>query len=247
MPEPASAVGSEPLFATHRKDNWWVGPAVTAAVLLTFIVWATYRAFESAFYTDGVYLSPFFSPLIEGWILPPAFLILWAPAGFRVTCYYYRKAYYRSLFASPPACGVRGAQRNYRGETYLALFQNLHRYLLYIAIAFLFILWHDAYLAFRFENGFGVRVGSIVLTLNALFLTFYTLSCHCWRHVVGGNMNCFSGGSGRPKVRYGIWQRVTNLNARHMEFAWISLVWVGFSDLYVRQVVSGAWTDLVLV
>ncbi len=171
-PEAAAAVRSERLFATKRTDAWWVGPAVTGALLLAFIGWATYRAFENDWYlvpfTVGEYLSPFFSPLITGLPIPPSFLILWAPAGFRVTCYYYRKAYYRSLFLTPPACGVRGAQKGYKGETFILLFQNLHRYLLYVAILFLFFLWHDAYLAFRFDGGFGVRVGSIVLTLNAV-------------------------------------------------------------------------------
>jgi len=30
---------------------------------------------------------------------------------------------------------------------------------------------------------------------------------------------------------------------RHMLFAWLSLVWVGFSDLYVRLCATGTWTD----
>ena len=56
-------------------------------------------------------ISPFYSPLILflppvlAWV-SPAFLILWAPAGFRVTCYYYRKAYYRAFFLDPVACAV---------------------------------------------------------------------------------------------------------------------------------------------
>ena len=36
----------------------------------------------------------------------PALLILIFPASFRLTCYYYRKAYYRSFAATPPACAV---------------------------------------------------------------------------------------------------------------------------------------------
>ena len=40
------------------------------------------------------------------WPLSPAFLILWAPGGFRLTCYYYRKAYYRSIWLDPVACAV---------------------------------------------------------------------------------------------------------------------------------------------
>ena len=94
----------EPLGGTLRKDTWWAGPAVTMLVLLSFIVYATWRAFEGDSYTWGAYLSPFYSPLLEvSWahklglgFLTPAMLILPGPASFRFTCYYYRKAYYRA-------------------------------------------------------------------------------------------------------------------------------------------------------
>ena len=247
MPEPACAVGEERLFATKRKDNWWAGPLVTAMVLLSFVVWATFRVFENDFYAVGSLLSPFYSPLIKNPLVSPAMLILWAPAGFRATCYYYRKAYYRSLFLTPPACGVRGVSKNYKGETWLLLFQNLHRFLLYVALLFIFILGYDAILAFRIDGGFGISVGSLVLTVNATLLGLYTLSCHCWRHLIGGNMNCFTLPGGRPKLRHGLWQRFSSLNERHMHFAWASLVWVGFADLYVRMVATGAWTDFRLI
>ena len=247
MPETASAVGSEALFSTQRKDNWWVGPLVTAAVLLAFVFWATYRAFENDFFEIGNLLSPFYSPLIKNPLISPAILILWAPAGFRFTCYYYRKAYYRSIALAPPGCAVRGIQKGYRGETFLLLFQNLHRVLLYIALIFIFILTWDAILAFRFEDGFGISIGSLVLTANAALLALYTLSCHCWRHIVGGGMSCFTLPGGKPSVRYRIWSQVSALNARHMLFAWVSLVWVGFTDVYVRMVATGAWADVRLV
>ena len=64
-------------------------------------------------YTEGGadYLSPFYSPDLAGWGLDvpfsSAFLVLWVPLGFRATCYYYRKAYYRAFFLSPP--GLRRA------------------------------------------------------------------------------------------------------------------------------------------
>ena len=40
-----------------------------------------------------------------GWVPPYTFspLILIFPLGFRLTCYYYRKAYYRAFFLAPPA------------------------------------------------------------------------------------------------------------------------------------------------
>jgi hypothetical protein len=40
-----------------------------------------------------------------------ALLILWAPGGFRFTCYYYRGAYYKAFWQDPTACtGRRAAQ-----------------------------------------------------------------------------------------------------------------------------------------
>ena len=53
---------------------------------------------------------------------------------FRLTCYYYRKAYYRSFWLSPPACAVPDGHKKYTGETRFPLiFQNLHRYFFYAA------------------------------------------------------------------------------------------------------------------
>jgi hypothetical protein len=37
---------------------------------------------------------------------------------------------------------------------------------------------------------------------------------------------------------------VTLFNERHMQWAWVSLFWVGFSDLYVRLVAMGIITDV---
>ena len=93
---------------TSRRDSWWIGPFFTAIGLLSFVVYSTWAAFQNELYQWESYLSPFYAPLLEydWWPLSPAFLILWAPAGFRLTCYYYCKAYYRSLFLTPSACAV---------------------------------------------------------------------------------------------------------------------------------------------
>ena len=180
-----------------------------------FLIYATFRAFLNADYQLGMgtgiledhayLLSPFYSPLIVlpgslAWI-SPAFLILWAPGGFRVTCYYYRKAYYRAFFLDPVGCAVgepwrvsaaSGAGREYKGETRLLLFQNLHRYFLYLAIVFLVLLTIDVIHSCRWPNGFGVSVGTLVLAANATLLTLYTASCHSFRHLVGGRLDGFS-------------------------------------------------------
>ena len=111
---------------TLRTDKWWIQPLITVGVLLSFIVYATWRAFENAHYYAEPLISPFYSPclsttcvdgssllgtpfghiIVFGMVLSPAFIILIFPLGFRMTCYYYRKAYFRSFWMSPPACAV---------------------------------------------------------------------------------------------------------------------------------------------
>ena len=218
----------------------------------------------------GGYLSPFYSPLIfinpiangaapmdhswfgswpEWWpnLIPasPAILILAGPLSFRMTCYYYRKFYYRAYFMSPPGCSVKGIRnKKYKGETALLIFQNLHRFTLYLAIAIIFILSYDAILSF-FQNGvFGVGVGTLILTINPILLAGYTFGCHAFRHLTGGNKDCFTCPNGKPTFRYKVWKGVSWLNGRHMMWAWISMIWVAFTDIYIRMVASGQWIDI---
>jgi len=171
-------------------------------------------------------------------------LILGGPLSFRATCYYYRKAYYRAFFADPPACSVGEPSRSYSGETkFPFILQNLHRYALYLAIIFLAFLWKDAYDAFWWDGKFGMGVGTLVLLVNIILLTTYTLSCHSLRHLAGGKLDCFSCATfGKP--RHGAWSFLTKLNERHMLFAWMSLISVGFADFYIRMVSSGAIHDV---
>lgn len=182
--------------------------------------------------------------------LTPALLILWAPGLFRFTCYYYRGAYYKAFWGDPPACAVGEPRKSYWGERWLPLvLHNVHRYVLYIALAFIFILAYDAILAFTFvqvddaghitAKRFGIGVGSIVLTLNVFFLGGYTFGCHSLRHLVGGIRDSLSAN----RVQYSAYKCVTCLNRRHPRWAWFSLIWVGFSDIYVRLCSMGIWTD----
>ena len=63
-----------------------------------------------------------------------ALLILWAPGGFRFTCYYYRGAYYKAFWADPPSCAVGEPRKKYLGEqSFPLILQNIHRYFLYLA------------------------------------------------------------------------------------------------------------------
>jgi hypothetical protein len=234
-------------FETRRRDIWWAGPLLTGIGLLAFIVYATWAALVGDHYMAGPYLSPLYSPLFtpDWWSLSPAFLILWAPGGFRLTCYYYRKAYYRAFFFTPPACAVGGRAQRYRGERAILLFQNLHRFFLYPSLALVVILWVDAVEAYGFDDGFGIGVGSLVLTLNAFFLMSFTFGCNSFRHLVGGNVDCYSCVP-FGQQRHQAWRFATWFNKNHMQWAWISLFWVGFTDLYVRLVSMGVITDLRL-
>lgn len=238
---------------TDRRDSWWAGPLATALVLGAFVVYATIRGLMNRHYEIGPYLSPFYSPKI---ILPglawlsPAFLILWGPAGFRLTCYYYRKAYYRAYFADPPACAVGEFRKHYKGETrFPFLLQNIHRYFLYAALVILFFLWLDVYHALWFDSEtggkkFGVGLGTIVLLVGTCFLTLYTFSCHSLRHLIGGKRDCFGCPTGGVGPSHGVWKFVSKLNERHMLWAWCSLFAVQFADFYVWMVASGRFVDI---
>src|SRR5947207_15417552 len=100
MAESNSAISGNGFGATMRRDAWWIELIPVDLLLGAFSVYATWRTFENDYYAFGSYLSPFYSPLIKPrWSpLSPAILIVWAPLGFRATCYYYREAYYRSFF-----------------------------------------------------------------------------------------------------------------------------------------------------
>jgi len=250
MPGSRTAVERSGFGATMRRDLWWLELLPVILVLGGFGVYATWRAFEGAYYEWGPYLSPFYSPLIKPrwWPFSPAILILGGPLGFRATCYYYRKVYYRAFFLDPPACAVSESRpQHYRGEAAFPLIlQNLHRCFLYIALIFLIILWYDAVRAFWFEGHFGIGIGSFVLLANIILLSLYTFSCHSLRHIVGGKIDCFSCVAfGGP--RHATWRGASFLNEHHMLFAWLSLGSVGLADLYIRLVASGAISDLRLL
>src|SRR5207249_3991586 len=181
---------------TQRRGAWWVEILPVVILLGVFGVYATLRAFEGKFDVWGPYLSSLYSPLIVSvhcwWKFSPALLILAGPLGFRATCYYYRKAYYRAFFLDPPACAVsESGKRSYKGETSLPfILQNIHRYFLYLASLFLLFLWHDAYKGFFFSGRlglqeFGIGIGSLILLANVTLLTLYTFSCHSLRHLAG--------------------------------------------------------------
>ena len=242
---------------TLRQDRWWLYPAATFTVFFGFVVYATIRAFWGSAYYSKPYLSPFYSPCLgdcvrgssdfgqpfEGWPLSAALLVLIFPLGFRLTCYYYRKAYYRAFWFSPPACAVAEPHGRYTGETRFPLiFQNIHRYFWYFAMIFGVILTYDAVLGFRDADGqWGhMGLGTVLLLINAGLIWLYTLSCHSCRHIMGGKLKHFS----KHPARYWAWQQISKLNARHMLLAWVSLIWLVLTDFYIFMLATGTISDL---
>ncbi len=241
---------------TLRTDRWWQQPAVNAIGLGAAVVYLTWASLVNTNYFWRPYISPLYSPCIAskcpagsgwdwipwvGW-LTPAILIIWGPMGFRFTCYYYRKAYYRAFWQAPASCAVREPHAKYTGETRFPLvLQNVHRYFFYVALIFNVILTWDAVLGFRGHTGqWGhMGLGTLVLIVNATLLWLYSLSCHACRHITGGRLKHFS----KHPVRYWGWTQVSKLNAKHMELAWVSLYFVLFTDLYIRLVSAGVFSD----
>jgi len=249
--------------STTRRDSWWAQPLLIFLGLSLFIVYATWAAFQGDYYRFGPYLSPFYSPELLGnplhaWLgawphwwpswapMSAALLILWAPGGFRVTCYYYRGAYYKAFWADPPSCTVGEPRKSYRGErSFPLILQNIHRYFLYLALVFLVILALDVWRALWFTNiatggvEFGVGIGTLVLAVNVVLLGCYTFGCHSLRHLIGGRVDEIS----KAPLRRNSYACVSCLNRRHMLLAWASLFSVMFADLYVRLCAMGIWSD----
>jgi len=242
---------------TLRTDRWWMPSLLTVVGLTVWITYATVRVFMQKWYwvEEFHYLTPFYSPCVsqgcvpesaefgrflpDRWFLPFAALSLPLLGLFRLTCYYYRKAYYRSFWLSPPACAVAEPHKAYTGETRFPLvMQNLHRYFFYAAVVISLINTLDAGRAFRSGDEFGFGLGNIVLVVNVVMLWAYTISCHSCRHITGGRLKHFS----RHPVRYRIWMWISSLNAKHMELAWITLGTLAVTDFYVMAVAAG-WID----
>src|ERR1700726_4305168 len=242
--------------STLRRDRWSRQPAINAAALGVVVIYLTWASLINSDYFWKPYISPLYSPCLAttcvkgsgfDWIpwltwLTPAIIIIGGPMGFRLTCYYYRKAYYRAFLRAPAACRVREPHAKYTGETRLPLIlQNLHRYFFWIALAFNVILSADAVIAFRNHAGqWGhMGLGTLVLIVNAALLWMYSLSCHACRHITGGRLKHFS----KHPVRYWMWTQVSKLNTRHMLYAWITLGTLMLTDFYVMLVSRGAIHD----
>src|ERR1043165_10236072 len=161
----AATLREEGFGETQRRDTWWVQPMAMAAAFIVFIIYATFRGLinrdfqfghGTAVYPESAYfLSPFYSPLLgmPEWMpkwIAPAIFVMWMPAGFRLTCYYGRKAYYRALFLDPPGCAVAEyCTKNYRGELVFWAFDNIRLYFLCLALGLVCMHIYHVIEAFR--------------------------------------------------------------------------------------------------
>lgn len=248
---------------TLRTDRWWLQPHGIWILLTTWVAYATIRVFtQEYYYTGGTadnnlphYLSPFTSPCVsencvEGsqlfgnWFpfsfpafIPLAAITLVFLLGFRTTCYYYRKAYYRGFWRSPSACAVPEPRGKYTGETRFPLIlQNVHRYFFYAAVVISLVNTYDIFHSLAYGFGFG----TLIMITNVTLLWAYTLGCHACRHAIGGQLRHFS----KHPIRYALYRAVGKLTKRHQEFAWTTLATLMLTDWYVWMLSSGAFSDL---
>ena len=186
---------------TSRRDSWWIQPLLVFLGLSTFLVYATWAAFQGDHYTFGPYLSPFYSPEVFGasahsWFGPkpawwpgllpfsPALLILPFPGLFRFTCYYYRGAYYKAFWADPPSCTVGEPRSSYWGEnSFPLILQNVHRYMLFLSVFVLIILAVDVWKALWWSDP--ATPGEFVFHLNE-FTTYLGELCGHYLRNFGG-------------------------------------------------------------
>ncbi|MEX1295637.1 MAG: succinate dehydrogenase, partial [Candidatus Limnocylindrales bacterium] len=226
--------------------RWAIRPMLIAGGLALFILYATWSAvfaipyfgFE---YTAQGYHSPFFGIDLGGALslpawLSPAILVLWIQVLFRGTCYYFRGAYYKAFFLDPPSCAVGepSIHRRFAMENkFPFILQNAHRFALYLAFIPLVVLWWDLIVSMSHDGQFRLGLGVFLIAADAIFVSLYVGSCHSFRHLVGGSMDCFSC-TAYTETRHGIWKWVSRLNVRHGTWAWLSLGSIVAVDLYVR-------------
>jgi hypothetical protein len=184
------------------------------------------------------YIDPFYAPTVL--VVPIAGL-------FRLTCYAYRKDYHKHLFRHPNSCtlSIRGdsTMRGYSGETKLFRIENLHRYFVYAGIAILPFFYYDFMISLMYGGIFSLRLGSVLLLLNAVLITLWISSCHAIRHLAGGRTDCY-GCAFAGRQRKSLFNKQSFLNAHHELFAWLSLLVIIGIDLYLRGLSAGLPLDL---
>jgi hypothetical protein len=232
--------------STLRVDRWIVRPGLIALGLTVFIIYASLSAvfgipYFGVDYVAQGYHSPFFGIDLGGALQLPAWfsaaiLVLWIQVLFRATCYYFRGAYYKAFFLDPPACAVGepSVHRRFAMENkFPFILMNAHRFALYLAFIPLVVLWWDLVVSMSHDGHFRLGVGVFLIAADAILVSLYVFSCHSFRHLVGGSVDCFSC-TATTQTRHGIWKWVSRFNAHHGFYAWASLASIIVVDLYVR-------------
>jgi hypothetical protein len=116
----------------------------------------------------------------------------------------------------------------------------VHRYFFVAATLILAVLWYDVWKAFWFEDGFHIGLGTLVMLVNAILLSGYSLGCHSFRHMIGGFLDRLSIAPFRKRV----YHVASACNRKHMNWAWFSLFSVALTDVYIRLCAMGIITDL---
>ena len=229
---------------TNRIDLWWIKPLLMLIGLIIGFGYLTWAAFQNSHYFFEAYTSPVYaSPYVpQWWKISPAFLLLWIPAGFRLTCYYGRKVYYRAIFADPANCTVEEPhRRSYSGESkWPLILMNSHRYFLYLALALTALHWYELLTSLQHNGAWYLGLGSLILLIDTIALSMYVFGCHSLRHIFGGQRGaCFSDCGGCAKAKYKMWKGVSFLNAFHGFWFWVSLFSIAVADLYIRLLAMG--------
>lgn len=215
--------------------NWRVGSFILLIVVGIFLM----MTYPISYSSKTGLTDPFYSPTV---------LVLPFIGLFRLTCYAYRKDYHRHIFNHPRSCeiGFRADPkgRAYTGETRLFRVENFHRYFMYFAVAILPFFYYDIFVSFTYQAGFTLTLGGLLLIINTVLVTLYTFSCHAIRHLVGGNVDCFSC---QHQTRHRLFNGQTLLNNHHETYAWLSLTMFFFVDLFIRATVAGVIPNFVLL
>ncbi len=212
-----------PMEITEPNPRLWIFIILIGIAIYLMIIFPV-KSF------DG-YVDPFYAPTI---------LILPIVGLFRITCYAYRKDYHRHIFKHPIACTVGSRQdsasRMYTGETGLFRLENLHRYFLYASILILPFFYYDIYKAVAYNSA--LTFAALLLAINTAIVTVYLFSCHAFRHLTGGRVDCY-GCKFAGKRRKSYFDFQSYFNAHHEQLAWVSLLMFILVDLYLRALSAG--------